>query len=123
MSKRRKFNKEWKNINWKDVEKYIPRLQKNIFKVRKEQRLILNLTNAKLLAVRKCKQDNQGKDTVGVHGIKTVSLQERTKLALSLKLKGKASLVRRVMIFKPNGKKRETQKNVKINFIPLMFWK
>ena len=29
MQKRRKFNKKWKDINWKDIEKYVRRLQKN----------------------------------------------------------------------------------------------
>lgn len=40
---------------------YLKRVKKNIFKVRKEQRLLLNSINAKLLAVKKCTQDNRGK--------------------------------------------------------------
>ena len=51
--KKKKFNKEQKDINWKDVETYVRRLQENIFKasqkkdifeVRKIQKLLLNST-------------------------------------------------------------------------------
>lgn len=56
---------------------------------------------AKLLAVRKVTQDNQGKATAGVDGVKTVLPPNRLELAKSLKISGKASPLRRVWIPKP----------------------
>ena len=72
---------EWKDINWRKAERCVFKLQKRIFKasqrgdvklVHKLQRLLLKSWYAKLIAVRRVSQDNQGKKTAGVDGIKSL---------------------------------------------------
>lgn len=70
------------------------------------QRKLVKTTEAKLLAVRRITQDNTGKSTAGVDGIKSVKPEDRMELANSLILDGSASMIRRVYIPKSNGKKR-----------------
>lgn len=57
--------------------------------------------SAKLLAVRKVTQDNRGKGTAGVDGVKALTPPQRLKLAHSLRIGHKARAVRRVWIPKP----------------------
>lgn len=101
----------WNTIPWKKIEKNVFKLQKRIYQasrsgnvktVRKLQRLLINSRSAKLLAVRKVTQDNQGKRTAGVDGVKSLTPKQRLKLANSLKLGHKAHPVRRVWIPKAN---------------------
>ena len=56
---------------------------------------------AKLLAVRRISQDNQGKNTAGVDGVKSLSPKQRLSLAENLTLTGKGKSLRRVWIPKP----------------------
>lgn len=69
----------WKDINWKKVEKYVFKLQKQIFKasksgnlkkVRQLQKTLMRSWSNRVLAVRKVTQDNTGKKTAGVDGIR-----------------------------------------------------
>lgn len=69
--------------------------------VRKLQRILLHSWNAKLLAVRRVTQDNTGKKTAGIDGVKILSSEKRWKLALDLKINGIAQPVRRIWIPKP----------------------
>ena len=101
---------EWKNIEWKEVEVRVFKLQKRIYrasqsgdvaKVHKLQRLLLRSWNAKLLAVRRISQDNQGKNTAGVDGVKSLNPTQRLNLAENLTLTGKGKALRRVYIPKP----------------------
>ncbi len=55
----------------------------------------------KVLAVRKVTQDNRGRATAGVDGIKSLSPEARIKLVGQLKLTGKSKPTRRVWIPKP----------------------
>ena len=80
---------EWKDIAWKKVERNVFKLQKRIYrasirddrkKVHKLQRLLLKSKSAKLLAVRKVTQDNQGKKTAGVDGVKSLTPKQRLDL-------------------------------------------
>jgi len=100
----------WNTIPWKKVEREMFKLQKRIYQAsgrgdvktaRKLQRLLMNSQSAKLLAVRKVTQDNQGKATAGVDGIKSLLPPARLKLARTLKIPQKAKPVRRVWIPKP----------------------
>lgn len=95
--------------------KAVFKLQKRIYqasingdkkKVRKLQKTLLRSYYAKLLAVRKVSQDNQGKQTAGVDGVKSLSPKQRLELVNQLKLKDKSKPVRRVWIPKANGEKR-----------------
>lgn len=57
--------------------------------------------SAKCIAVRRVTQDNQGKNTAGVDGAKSLTPKQRTNLVGKLKLTGKIKPTRRVMIPKP----------------------
>ncbi|GGA15182.1 group II intron reverse transcriptase/maturase [Okeania sp. KiyG1] len=102
---------KWKDIDWKKVEKYVFKLQKLIYKassrgelrkMRKYQRLLTKSYYARLLAVRRVTQDNQGKKTAGVDGIKNLTPIQRLNLVDILRTRPlKASPTRRVWIPKP----------------------
>ena len=101
---------EWKDIPWRKLEVRIFKLQKRIYRasergdvktVRKLQRLLVKSRSAKLLAVRKVTQDNRGKRTAGIDGIKNLNPKQRVKLASSLELPTKAQPIRRVWLPKP----------------------
>ena len=100
----------WNQIDWSQVEVDVFKLQKRIFrasqsgdvaKVHKLQRLLLKSWNARLLAVRRISQDNQGKNTAGVDGVKSLLPEERIELAENLRLGVKGKALRRVWIPKP----------------------
>jgi RNA-directed DNA polymerase len=101
---------EWKDIPWKKIERDVFKLQKRIFQasnrgdvktVHRLQRLLINSRSAKLLATRRVTQDNHGKKTAGVDGVKEVPPHQRLEMAQRLALSQKASPVRRVWIPKP----------------------
>jgi len=109
----------WKKVPWKKLEQHVFRIQKRIYqasqrgetrKVEKLQKLLMKSKSAQLLAVRRVTQDNQGKRTAGIDGIKSVSPKQRLVMANQLHPKHwkdqKARPVRRVWIPKP-GKKDE----------------
>jgi RNA-directed DNA polymerase len=54
------------------------------------QKTLIRSWSAKCLAVRRVTQDNQGKNTAGVDGVKTLTSKQRTTLVSRLKLTGKA---------------------------------
>ena len=64
---------------------------------------MLSSWSAKCLAVRKVTQDNQGKKTAGVDGVKSLSPKQRLELVNNLKLSSKAKPARRVWIDKDNS--------------------
>ncbi len=103
----------WNQIDWIKIDSSIFKLQKRIYRaslaenyklVHKLQKLMVKSWYGKLLAVRKVTQENKGKKTAGVDGVKSVSPGKRFKLALNLEIDGTASPTRRVWIPKP-GKK------------------
>lgn len=98
---------KWENIPWPKLEKNTFKLQKRIYqatkckninKLHKLQRLLLNSRSAKLLAVRKVTQDNKGKKTAGIDGKANLNKKERLQLAYSLDIREKAKPTRRVWI-------------------------
>lgn len=103
-------NVEWKDVNWRKVEFAVFKLQKRIYQassvgdtkaVRKLQKRLTRSYHAKCLAVRKVSQDNQGKKTAGVDGVRSLTPEERLKLVGQLRLTGKSKPTRRVWIPKP----------------------
>ena len=108
---------DWDQINWLRVEQTVRRLQPRIFmaKVRGDlqrmeslQRLLASSWSAKLLAVRKVAQENDGRKTPGIDGVVGISAEDRVGLLQDgLSLAGYRPLpVRRVFIPKANGKLR-----------------
>ncbi len=105
----------WSSINWKIVERQVYRLQKRIYRasqngnvklVHSLQRLLVKSYYGKILATRKVTQDNQGKKTAGVDGVKSLTPKQRLEITGQLNLKGKCKPTRRVNIPKPNGETR-----------------
>jgi len=102
----------WKKVNWKRIELrlnifqnkiYAAKKEQNIKRVRKFQKLILNSYEFKKLAVRKVTQLNRGKTTAGVDGISNLNESQRVWLVDNLRITGKASPVRKIVIPKANG--------------------
>jgi RNA-directed DNA polymerase len=101
---------KWQDLPWKQIERSVFKLQKRIYQaalrgdrktVHKLQHLLINSWSARCLAVRRVTQDNRGKNTAGVDGIKRLTPSERLELAKTLKLTQIAQPVRRVWIPKP----------------------
>ena len=100
----------WEDIPWPKVEVKVFRLQKQIYaasrcgdvkKVRQLQKLLMISWSAKALAVRRVTQDNTGKKTAGVDGVKNLEPSKRFELISNLKINGQSSPTRRVWIPKP----------------------
>jgi RNA-directed DNA polymerase len=102
----------WDSIPWTKLRRSNFKLQKRIYQaslqgnrklVRKLQRLLMSSRAAKLLAVRRVSQDNSGKKTAGVDGVKSLSKRQRLQMAQRLNLTGSAKPVRRVWIDKADS--------------------
>ena len=74
-------SESWRKLPWRKFEQQVYRLQKRIFRaeqrgnqraMHKLQKLLMKSRAARLLAVRRVTQDNQGKKTAGVDGVKAV---------------------------------------------------
>jgi len=104
----------WNSVPWKKLEQHCFRIQKRIYRasqrgnqraVHKLQKLLMKSEAARLLAVRRVTQENQGKKTAGVDGVKSVRPKERLLLARHIHPTYwkhiKAQPVRRVWIPKP----------------------
>src|SRR5216683_4828473 len=107
-------SEEWADLPWRKLEQHLYRLQKRIFKasargdlktVHKLQKLVMKSRSARLLAVRRVTQENQGKKTAGIDGVKSVSPAGRLALAEAIHPKRmkqkKPKPLRRVWIPKP----------------------
>jgi RNA-directed DNA polymerase len=101
---------KWQDLPWKEIQRSVFKLQKRIYQaaqrgdrktVHRLQRLLINSWSARCLAVRRVTQDNRGKKTAGVDGVKRLTPSERLELAKTLKLTQTAQPVRRVWIPKP----------------------
>lgn len=105
-----KLRMEWRTIPWHKLERRVFKLQTRIFKashrgdikaVRRLQKTLMRSRSAKCLAVRRVSQDNQGKQTAGVDGIKSLTPEQRLELVNQLRLSRRAQPTRRVWIPKP----------------------
>jgi len=103
---------DWAHTPWCKLERKVYRLQKRIYRaslrgdekaVHSLERLLMKSKAARTLAVRKVTQDNQGKRTAGVDGVKSVEPAKRLVMVEQLRdcktIKPKPT--RRVWIPKP----------------------
>lgn len=106
---------EWHSIDWRKLEKRVYKLQKRIYQasnrgdvkaLRKLQKMLMKSWSARALAVRRVTQDNQGKKTAGVDGVKSLTPKQRLDLVNKLHLGTKASPTRRVWIPKPGTEEK-----------------
>jgi RNA-directed DNA polymerase len=109
----------WNALPWRKLEQHVYRIQKRIYQARKRgktrtvhklQKLLMKSEAARLVAVRRVTQENRGKKTAGVDGVKSVPPTHRLDLARQIHPRywkhQQAKPVRRVWIPKP-GKKNE----------------
>jgi RNA-directed DNA polymerase len=103
---------DWADIPWPQVVRKVHKLQRRIYrasqrndpkKVHALQRLLLRSWYARLLAVRRVTQDNQGKRTAGIDGIASLEPEDRLALAQTLDLEQPPQPVRRIWIPKPGS--------------------
>lgn len=104
---------EWNALPWRQLECSVFKLQKRIYQASSRgdreaahrlQKLLIHSRSAVCLAVRQVAQDNQGKKTAGVDGVKSLTSGQKCQLVeeiLKRPLIDKASPVRRVWIPKP----------------------
>jgi len=106
---------EWRQINWRKLERIVFKLQKRIYRasgrgdvkaVRRLQKTLMKSWSARALAVRRVTQDNQGKKTAGVDGVKSLTPKQRLNLIPKLNLGSKVSPTRRVWIDKPGTEEK-----------------
>ena len=109
----------WRTLPWKKFQRHVYRLQKRMYRasqrgnsraVHKLQKLLMKSEAARMLAVRRVTQENRGKKTAGVDGVKAVSPARRIPLARAIHprhwKRHKARPVRRVWIPKPGKAER-----------------
>jgi RNA-directed DNA polymerase len=109
----------WRKLPWRKFEQHVYRIQKRIYRanqrgnsraVHKLQKLLMKSEAARLLAVRRVTQDNQGKKTAGIDGIKSIPPKGRLAMADQIHpqhWKGQPPKpVRRVWIPKPGKAER-----------------
>jgi RNA-directed DNA polymerase len=107
-------SESWNRLPWRKFEQHVYRIQKRIFRaeqrgnqraVHKLQKLLMKSRAARLLAIRRVTQDNQGKKTAGIDGVKSVKPKQRFEMAEAIhptRTKHyKPSPVRRIYIPKP----------------------
>ena len=101
---------EWSTLPWKQIERKVFKLQRRIYRasrrrqvklVHKLQRLLVKSWYGRLLAVRRVTQDNRGKRTAGIDGVKSLTPSQRLQLALSLSQFSRPRPLRRIWIPKP----------------------
>ena len=106
---------EWHSINWRKLERSVYKLQKRIYQAsargdvkayRRLQKTLMKSWSARALAVRRVTQDNQGKKTAGVDGVKSLTPKQRLELTGNLSLGSKVSPTRRVWIPKPGTEEK-----------------
>jgi len=121
-------SEEWADLPWRKLEQHLYRLQKRIFKasargdlktVHKLQKVLMKSRSARLLAVRRVTQENQGKKTAGIDGVRSVSPVGRLALAEAIHpkrmKKKKPKPLRRVWIPKP-GKAEQRPLGIPVMF-------
>jgi len=106
---------EWNQTNWRKLERQVFKLQKRIYQassrgdvkaVRRLQKTLMRSWSAKCIAVRRVTQDNKGKRTAGVDGVKSLTPVARFDLVKQLRITKKSKPTRRVWIPKPGTEEK-----------------
>ena len=109
---------DWKQIDWKQLQKVMFRLQTRIFKAVREgdkarakrlQKLLISSYAARMLAIRQVTQLNRGKKTAGIDGKTALTFKERFQLETILRKnakKWKHQKLREIPIPKRDGSTR-----------------
>src|SRR5918912_3503453 len=80
---------EWQSVNWRKAKRQVRNLRQRIFKaaqaedwnkVRSLQRLMLRSYSNTLVSVRRVTQENKGKRTPGIDGVKVTSPEGRGRM-------------------------------------------
>src|ERR671936_1725940 len=80
---------DWQSVNWRKANRQVRNLRQRIFKaaqakdwnkVRSLQKLMLRSYSNTLVSVRRVTQENKGKRTHGVDGVKVLTPDERGRL-------------------------------------------
>src|SRR2546426_5776093 len=96
---------EWNTIPWRQLEVSVFKLQRRIYqattrgetqKARRLQKLLTASWSAKSLAVRRVTQENTGKRTAGVDGVKSLTPPQRLQLIPEVDLDTPAKPVRKI---------------------------
>lgn len=105
----------WRSINWNPLNLNVNRVQCSIYKntklnkpytVRRLQRILLKSYHVRLLAIRRVTQDNKGRRTAGVDGMRNLNSDMRLLYSWFLTPRGKADIIKRVWIPKSQTEKR-----------------
>jgi RNA-directed DNA polymerase len=105
----------WNEIDWRKLDRQVFKLQKRIFQastrgdvklVRRLQKLLISSWSTRALAVRRVTQDNQGKKTAGVDGVKSLTPKQRLDLINKIEIGTKVKPTRRVWIPKPGTEEK-----------------
>ena len=102
----------WNTLPWTQFERQVFKLQKRIYQASQRgdvrtthrlEKLLMTSRAAKCLAVRRVTQDNQGKRTAGVDGVRALTQPQRLRIAQDLRLPRRAQPLRRIWIPKPGS--------------------
>src|SRR5713226_4603536 len=86
----------WNSVPWQRLEQQVLSMQKRIYRASKHgdkravhslQQQLIESEAAQLLAVRRVTEENEGKDTAGVDGVKSLTPTERLAMASAIHLK------------------------------------
>src|SRR5450631_3915543 len=83
----------WRGIAWRVLEQELRERQQGIYQASKRgerrtvhrlQQQLLESEAARLLAVRRATEENDGKDTAGIDGVKSLTPEERLMMASTI---------------------------------------
>jgi RNA-directed DNA polymerase len=83
-------NQTWGSIQWRALEQYVLYVQTDIYRASQSgdrravhalQQQLIASEAARLLAVRRATEENDGKDTAGIDGVKSLAPRERLAMA------------------------------------------
>lgn len=109
MLQKPKSKEGWAGIPWRAIESYVFKIQKRIYsaslkgeiiKVRKLQNTLVDSYFSKMLATRRVTQDNSGKRTAGIDGIRKLKPVQRLAFAQTLHIFTRPKPLRRIWIEK-----------------------